>query len=304
MEVTRESPASRTLSVPDHSKISFTAKFVAHGRARSDIPFAAEVAEAVGAKQVFEDVVAKAGADVSTLNWFNTLLEARYKSLTKAIERSGCQQVLEFASGVALRGLNLTRGSDLVYVETDLPAMSAEKVTLVEKLRAKHGIPAAQNLYFEAINILDWQQVEQALAHFDPNKPVIIIHEGLFPYLSLVEKTLAAQNIQRILKRFGGQWVTPDFHWHSDPVSSLWLHGPMAEVSKAIGAETERDFSDRSFASEEEIRDFLKKLGFNLRLRPQLDDSFNLTTLADAPVPPAIMEVLKEHLYIFEMTLA
>ena len=71
---------SHVPSLPDHSKISFTAKLVAHGRARTDIPFAVDVAEAVGAKAVYEETMGPAGGPLGSLDWFDAMLEARYKS--------------------------------------------------------------------------------------------------------------------------------------------------------------------------------------------------------------------------------
>ena len=295
---------SHVPSLPDHSKISFTAKLVAHGRARTDIPFAVDVAEAVGAKAVYEETMGPAGGPLGSLDWFDAMLEARYKSLTTAINRSGCNQVLEFASGVSLRGLALTRSPGLVFVETDLPAISAEKVAIVEKLRRKYDIPVAPNLYFHEANILDWQQIEKALVHFTPGEPVIIIHEGLFPYLTRAEKAMGAKNIHRILNLFGGVWVTPDFHSKDDPVTELWSKDAMGAVAKEIGSKTGRDFEDNSFASESDMIAFLTESGFKLKIYPQLDGSFELSSLKQHTIEPAILALLQKHLRLFEMTLA
>ena len=291
-------------SLPEHSKISFTAKLVAHGRASTDIPFAVDVAKAVGAKAVYHETMGSAGGPLGSLDWFDAMLEARYKSLTAAIKRSGCKQVLEFASGVALRGLALTRSPGLVFVETDLPAISAEKVAIVEKLRHKYAIPVALNLHFHEANILDWEQIEKALAHFTPGEPVIIIHEGLFPYLTRAEKALAAKNIHRVLSLFGGVWVTPDFHSKDDPVTELWSKDAMGAVAKEIGSKTGRDFEDNSFASESDMVTFLTESGFKLKIHPQLDGSFELSSLKQHSIEPAILDLLQKHLRLFEMTLA
>jgi hypothetical protein len=291
-------------SLPEHSKISFTAKLVAHGRARTDIPFAGDVADAVGAKAVYDETMGPAGGSMGSLDWFDAMLEARYKSLTAAIKRSGCKQVLEFASGVSLRGLALTRSHGLVFVETDLPAISAEKVAIVEKLRHKYAIPVAPNLHFHEANILDWEQIEKALVHFTPGEPVIIIHEGLFPYLTRAEKAIAAKNIHRILGIFGGVWVTPDFHSKDDPITELWSKDAMGVAAKEIGSKTGRDFEDNSFASESDMTAFLSESGFKLKIRVQLDGSFELSSLKQHTIEPAILALLQQHLRLFEMTLA
>lgn len=131
----------------------------------SDIPFAGDVAELLHSREVFEallrghdlrpdDDISGAGAD-----WYAPIFEVRYKSVTAAIQRSGRRQVLELASGLALRGLAMSQDGDLTYIESDLAAISAEKEQLIAILHARYGLPDHHNLHFPAVKALEISQI-------------------------------------------------------------------------------------------------------------------------------------------------
>ena len=111
----------------DHAKISLTAKLTAYLRGFSDIPYAAEASELVHAREAFDQLLRGDDLTREDLTWYAPVLEARAKSLDEMIRRSGVRQVLELASGLSLRGLAMTAIPNLVYVETDLPDMIAQK---------------------------------------------------------------------------------------------------------------------------------------------------------------------------------
>ena len=292
------------LGVPDHDKISFTAKLVAYCRIHSDIPFAADVSEGIGARQVYEQTCGESAASVASLNWFDALLEARYKSLTQAVLRSGCKQVLEFASGVALRGLAMTLNSDINFVETDLPDITAEKVALVEQVRAKYKLPRPRNLHFANANILVWDEIESALRYLDPNQPVAIIHEGLLPYLSLAEKEMVAANVARILREFGGVWISPDFVTLDEAMATFWRDSTLNGMTDSISKLTQRNFESGCFKNQTEVSELLARNGLVGRVLPQCDGSFELTCLKTKPLAPQFLEQLKMRLTLMEIVLA
>ena len=193
-----------------HDRISPTAKLVAYWRQFSDIPFSKDVAELFQVENVYQSMLKDANLNLPENDTLVPLLEIRYKSIQHALINSNIKQVLEFASGISLRGLAMTKDPDLIYVETDLPGLNDEKVKLVNTVMERHEINKRSNLFFHSANILNYSDIEPALSHFDVKKPVAIVHEGLFQYLTREEKAIAAKNIYKILKAFGGRWITPD----------------------------------------------------------------------------------------------
>ena len=119
----------------DHSKISFTAKIVALARGHSDIPFADDVLKFVGVTEALAAESAELVDIDHSYSWFAPMMEARYKSLCQAVLRSKVKQVVEFASGLSLRGLAMTQSHpELTYLETDLPDLNREKMSLLRQV--------------------------------------------------------------------------------------------------------------------------------------------------------------------------
>src|SRR6185295_20425960 len=123
---------------PKH--ISATAKLSAYYRQFSDIPFAAEVATLIGADDTVGQITRDHGLEPEKLTFYAPMFEARYKSITQLIRKSGASQILELASGYSLRGLDLTLTRSIRYVEADLPEVIETKRALLEELRQQHGV--------------------------------------------------------------------------------------------------------------------------------------------------------------------
>ena len=126
----------------DSSRISVTAKLAAYYRRFSDIAFAAEVAELIDAEGAFEEILREHGLAREKLTFYAPMFEARYKSITELIQKSGAAQVLELACGYSFRGLDLTQNDAIQYVEVDLSGVIETKRGLLEELRRRHGASA------------------------------------------------------------------------------------------------------------------------------------------------------------------
>lgn len=292
----------------DHSRISHTAKLVAYARQFSDIPFATEVAEETTAQAVVAAMFEGRGVGFEKIRYLAPIFEIRYKSMVAALRRSGIHQVVEFASGLSLRGLALTKDPSITYVETDLPGMSGEKQKLVAELCRRGLAATGTNLKFADVNLLNWDEVEAATSELDPSKPVAVIHEGLFQYLNFAEKEEAARNIRKVLERFGGCWLTPDLD--TAEATARWQNVGGKEGSQMFAAlqgaivdSTERDFRHNAFRDDDHIREFFGKLGFALDVRPQWDDSFDVTSLAGLPMPAEVLDELRRY-RLWTLTLA
>jgi len=148
-----------------------TAKVSAYYRKFSDIAFAAEVATLIGADDAFAEIVQNHGLQRDKLTFYAPMFEARYKSVTQLIRKSGASQVLELASGYSFRGLDLVRDGSLRYVETDLRDVIATKLDLLDEVRQRHAI-APNPLHVVAVaDALDLEHLRAAAAVFDRGRP-------------------------------------------------------------------------------------------------------------------------------------
>ena len=266
-----------------HDKISPTAKLVAYWRQFTDIPYSKDIASLFKTEAVMADMF-KDQAHLlipGEREYFVPYVEVRYKSIQNVILKKGLKQVLEFASGVSLRGLAMTQDPSLTYIETDLPGITEEKSQLVATIMRNHGITSRNNLFFCSVNILNYAEIEPVLAKLDPKKPLAIVNEGLFHYLSMEEKEIAAQNIYKILSQFGGSWITPDFDTRSEMKA---YHDPEKKYEHfmdVITQATGRDLLNYSFDAEADIYAFFSKIGFKVEIQSQMDPDVILSSTKD-----------------------
>jgi O-methyltransferase involved in polyketide biosynthesis len=290
---------------PQHSAISFTAKLVALARTESDIPFARDVARFIDAKDVLPElaaVPAKDGSQIVPL--MAPMIEARYKSIAQALRRSGIDQVIEFASGMSLRGLALTlERPNLTYIETDLPELTEEKENIVDSLVISTGLTCPPGHRIMSANILHWNDIEQVLTHLDSTKQVAVVHEGLFMYLTMNEKEVAAQHIRKILSLFGGVWLTPDLTTMNE---KSWYRQDKRDFTRlmhAIEQRTGRSFAALSFATDEDVASFLGRMGLTYEVHPQVDGTYELSSLPETQEFHADWDQMIPNLKLWEMQL-
>ncbi len=288
-------------STPDHSKISPTAKIVAYWRQFSDIPFAHEVAKMVRADEIFKTFLEDSHWVVEDISWFAMMIEARYKSMVNAIRRENIKQVLELASGVSLRGFAMTSDPEMIYVETDLPEISSEKIAIIQSIREKKNIPERANLFFNELNVLNLIEFEKATRPFLASSPIAIIHEGLFQYLSIEEKRLAATHIHIVLERFGGVWLTPDLTTKSDIDMRQHPSATMKKITENVQKTTQRDFRELAFENETHIQEFFNELGFKIQESSQIDNTFALTSVKKLNISQDIVNSYSNNLKIWSL---
>lgn len=274
-------------------KVSLTAQLAAYMRQFSDIPFAGDVAELLHSREVFEALLQGQAMRPDDLLWYAPTFEVRYKSVTAAIQRSGCRQVLELASGLALRGLAMSQDAGVRYVESDLTGISAEKAQLIATLRERYGLVDHHNLSFPAVNAVEMSQLRAAVKTLRPDAPLAVVHEGLFPYLSSAEMQDVARNIHDLLREFGGCWITPDFS----------IRGEVTQVSeqqrqfrRIVTAATERSMYNNAFDSLEALEAFLGETGFKAVATSALEDVPEPVSMRVLGLPPTLLEPLRTSL--------
>lgn len=184
------------ISDKDFEEISDTAIVTSYPRIFTDIPYE---------KDIYNWLDKHYKKDVKLDKNLAPEIEARYKLTDKILNKSGITQVLELASGYSSRGLIYSK-KDYKYIEMDLKNVISNKKIIVNDVNG--SIP--ENLVLlngNALNEKDYLQIDSFL---DKNKEVAIINEGLLRYLSFEEKRIVGQNIYKVLKKYGGIWVTCD----------------------------------------------------------------------------------------------
>ena len=290
----------------DFSSISPTAKLVAYFREFSDIPSAKEVSHLIDAKTITEKICPDSAMLADLKKFVTPAIEARYKSMISAIQATGIHQVLELASGLSFRGVAMTADPNMIYAETDLPELLREEMSIVERIPVMSQALRRPNLFFEEVNALSIKDLNHTLRHFDPKKPIAIVHEGLYMYLSRTEKETLANNIKEILRRFGGVWITPDFMVEAE--SEQLMNQPrvrfiMDSMTASIATLTGRDLRQDQFKDQAELNFFFEKLGFKLTTYPQIDGSYELSSLTKFPMTENHLKVLQQALRLWILKL-
>jgi len=285
-------------------KLSLTAKLTAYMRQYSDVPFAKDVAQAVGARQAFEELLRAHELSPEDLLLYAPILEARYKSIAARLRASGMDQILELASGLSLRGLAMTEAHPgLTYVETDLEALTNEKRALVTRLRHEHHLPDRPSYLLRTANALELGQLWEATETCHRARPLAVVTEGLLQYLSPAELEGVAANIRSLLAAFGpdGLWITPDFSFQDEIA-------PLSERQRRFRAvvteATDRQMYDSAFADRAAFEAFLSRSGFEAQTLRQLDEAGQLTSPGALGLAAETVERLGPRLRLWVLRLA
>jgi O-methyltransferase involved in polyketide biosynthesis len=254
------------------AEISPTAKLTADLRRNSDIPFADAIAELTDAAGYARGMPG-GGIPADVIRWMAPLIEARYKCLSYAIEQAQISQILEFASGFAFRGVAMAAQSSVLYIETDLSEIHQTRQALRQALERTANLPKADSCLFAAADMLSQDDVDRVAGLLRPGEPVAIVHEGIFPYFSADEKHLAASNIARLLRHFGGLWMTPDFKSGHDGIEQLWQSENAQMVGRYLGTSSGRTKPrDTSLSDEAKVHAFLARHGLEGEKRIGIPD--------------------------------
>ncbi len=132
------------------------------------------------------------------------VVETRYLSTNKILGNYKNSTIVEIACGYTPRALNETF-KDMHYIGCDLPIVTDEIGTVIGEMCAERGI---KNREFHAADGTNYRSMRDALNSVDGE--ISIICDGLLTYFNNSELTELCTNIRRLLKEFGGQWITSD----------------------------------------------------------------------------------------------
>lgn len=277
-------------------RISLTARLAAYMRQYSDIPYARDIAELLHARESFGQLLSEHQMTSEDLIWYAPIFEVRYKSITDTVRASGLKQVLELASGLSFRGLGLTQDPDVRYIETDLEGLTAEKSQLISILRDRYQLPDFGNLHFVAANATLPGDLQVAAQGFDPGRPIAVVNEGFFPYLSASEMTSVVINIRDLLTEYGGVWITPDFAIKEDVQN---VSEQQKQFRRIVAAATDQTMYNNAFDDESQVRTFLQDHGLYVEVVNQLDITSRLASLDVLSDPNAFMSQMKSRLKLW-----
>jgi O-methyltransferase involved in polyketide biosynthesis len=191
-----------------HEKVGPTAWGIAYRRAGCDILFAKEIFDELVKVMTPEEKKKMEALTSEKDQALTPQFEARYKLLNRLLRKTGIKQIVELAAGIAPRGIEMTQDQTVTYIEVDLPGIIKQKKEIIDALVQQKTIHKPSNLHLISGSALD--DVVSVSGFFDTTKPVAVIHEGLMRYLTFEEKSQVVENVKKILKKFGGVYITPD----------------------------------------------------------------------------------------------
>ncbi len=258
-------------AVKRYEKISTTAWFTAEGRTFSDIPYSKEFFEAMKRVDAPSRLLSINHSSVSFC-----YIEARYKMINTFLLESRIKQILELASGFSPRGFSMAADETADYVEIDLPQVIEKKRVVLSFMSQR--LP--KNLHLEHGNVLKLADLKAACRHFDANRQIAVIHEGLLRYLTFDEKGIVAKNIAGLLRKFGGVWITTDV-----TLSNFINKENISGETRAI---TGIDITSNAFRDVDESKRFFESFGFSV-------DVHSLKELGDALVSPSKLKLSRKE---------
>lgn len=133
---------------------------------------------------------------------FALMMEARYLAMDALIEESDIHQVFEIASGLSPRGANYIEDHPShLYIETDAnDAFIQAKARLTMPRTTRHII--------QTLDATSQYKFEEASSQLETSQPVIVVSEGLLPYMDLAKIQSISRNIHSLLLKNGGVWIT------------------------------------------------------------------------------------------------
>lgn len=189
------------------------------------------------------------GSMRTTLKQRHTMLDHHLEQL---IQESPDLQVLEIACGLSPRGWWFRQHyPSITYRELDLPDMAQTKQNALQQIEKNAPEVLSVDLFTEAF--------AQAFDVFDPNRPLVVISEGLINYF---DKHLLKQLIQSIA-HYGSSFK--NFHYLTDlypePVKNK-LASIIWNSSKLLKLMSRSSFSFH-FKNPKEVEDFFKDTEFD-----------------------------------------
>jgi O-methyltransferase involved in polyketide biosynthesis len=179
----------------------------------------------------------------------------------RLVEEIGATQLLELAAGLSPRGMELAQRGVVVYVEADLAASMTLKRQVVTAILG--SVP--KSLFLCGASVIDRVQLLTRCFPFVTEQPVTVTAEGLLRYLTLEEKAHLSANVNEVLRRFGGWWITPDIHLRN------WAQRQSPMYGQSTEATLGRNLDSNYFDDLDHAQRFFGRCGLAVNSRPLLE---------------------------------
>jgi O-methyltransferase involved in polyketide biosynthesis len=238
----------------DYNTISPSAKSVLLLKGLTDIPFARETAALISSPQPYHPDF----NNIEVAFWSIVIhLESRYRSINQLLTELPIKNILELSSGFSFRGLETIKQEGYHYIDTDLPDLVATKKDLITSLQ-DNTLHTSSILELLSLNALDEKEFTAVVDRFPPGE-IIIVNEGLLPYLDDAEKEKLCHIIHKILALRGGYWITADIYIKNNTYNAAVLNN---EEWKNFY--TQHHMHENMFDSFDAAAAFFKKAGFTI----------------------------------------
>jgi O-methyltransferase involved in polyketide biosynthesis len=190
----------------------------------------------------------------------DALLLARHHSidtlLEQAIDSGEVSQVVEIAAGLSPRGWRFTSryGSELTYIETDLPDMTRRKEDLLE--RAGLMGPGHRVRVLDAFKPTGPNSLDALADELDPDQGTAVITEGLINYFPMSHVVTLWHSVGSTLHRFPRGLYLSDLHLDQAP-------GAVTATAKVLITAFVRGSVYLHFDSEQDAIEALREAGFD-----------------------------------------
>ena len=251
-----------------YERIGPTAWGMAYRRTFFDIPYSREIFHELQRMMKPPRLTPELEDDKASAH--DLQFEARFRLVSRLVEESKADQILEIASGFSPRGLSMAQNPSFEYVELDLPELMRMKQAIVQRLSQESAVPTPSNFHFAPGNALEMPDLLSAVLPFR-EKPIAVVVEGLLRYLNFQEQTLLARNIHCLLEHFGGAWITPDITVQKpSPSRDAGEQSLQPEVMGGVNLTITR------FSSEADASRFFENLGFSIERHSFLEAADDL----------------------------
>ncbi|MFA6254311.1 MAG: class I SAM-dependent methyltransferase [Candidatus Paceibacterota bacterium] len=280
-------------------KISPTAWGVAYHRALAEIKYAKEIFEQLEKSSLPTDPLETKYMERTKTSHITPQFEARYKLINRLIRENKTNQILEIASGLSPRGLEMTDDDlDLAYVEVDILSMADCKRKLLEKLFESKIFKPRTNLCLEDGDALDVDSLLLAANHFK-EEPITVINEGLLRYMNFDQKAIVAENVRTLLEKFGGAWITSDI-----TLARILDQADEAKINRGMVKEMSGiDIDKNVFASVEVAIKFFEGFGFTVEKHSFMEVADELISPQKLSMGPEQVYDVAGHAVVFVMRL-
>jgi O-methyltransferase involved in polyketide biosynthesis len=281
-----------------YESIGPTAWRISYFRTLTDIKYAKEIFDELNTVVAPSDPVQIEYMESAKTSILAPQFEARYKLINRLLRKHQTNQILEIASGLTPRGLEMTEENpDLQYVEFDLPYMAEYKREMLKSLSAKDKIKTQDNLYIVDGDALDEESLFKATKYFG-NGPISVVNEGLLRYLNFDQKEIVSKNILMLLKKFGGTWITSDITLKK----VLSCEQERVDNRRRVLALSGIDVEKNCFDSEQAAHDFFEKNGFNVESHSFLEVMDELVSPKNLGLETKTVEDMIRHAVVFVMS--